>query len=307
MPGALPDLEEVSDLSSYIPTSLGQRDFNAKIAVDEWDGDIVVYDDDRTLADDSPTWEVLDRLLPLVKGQVWYLEGGMSAASVLPRFELVVVTAAQRTSPVTREIPRETKDAKPSLLKPNAPSKGRKRSAPNLRRLDTSSAGQLSKPSLPIPSPDPTPQLRNVASVSALSIRPSKSIPHLDTPPSGSDYGNARTPRAGSPLRTPRTALQEDEFVVSSILPNFLYLGPEIAHPKHVSELKALGVKRVLNVAIECDDNLGLDLRENFKQYYRIPLKDHIEEENVSEFLQKSGDFLGTLSLSLLFALRLNS
>jgi hypothetical protein len=94
-------------------------------------------------------------------------------------------------------------------------------------------------------------------------------------------------------MLTPRTAFQEDDFAVSSILPNFLYLGPEITLAKHVSELRSLGIKRILNVAIECEDNLGLNLKARFDRYYRIPLKDHIEEENVGDFLRKSCDFLG--------------
>jgi hypothetical protein len=286
MPGGHPqDLQQISDLESFVPSREGRRELEQKLGIEEWDGDVVVYDDDRILADNSPTWEVLDQLLPVVKGQVWYLEGGMSAASVLPRFELMVVTAVQTA--------RETKP--PPAPKLATPSKVRKRSAPNLRRLDTGSATQLAKHSPSIHSPAvPTPQLRSYASSNSLTIRP-PTHPYLETPPSGST-ADARTPRARSPMLTPRTALPEDDFTVSPILPNFLFLGPEVALPKHVAELQALGIKRILNVAIECDDNLGLDLKTNFIRYCRIPLKDHIEEENVGDFLRKSCDFLGMFS-----------
>ena len=47
-------------------------------------------------------------------------------------------------------------------------------------------------------------------------------------------------------------------FNVSTILPNFLYLGPELTSPEHVEELRDLGVKRILNIAAECDYDHGL-------------------------------------------------
>jgi len=48
-----------------------------------------------------------------------------------------------------------------------------------------------------------------------------------------------------------------------------------------VEELRDLGVKRILNIAAECDDNNGLRLKEVFK-YYKIPMRDIVEEENIA-------------------------
>lgn len=81
-------------------------------------------------------------------------------------------------------------------------------------------------------------------------------------------------------------------FAVSTILPNFLFLGPELTNPEHVEELRALGIKRILNIAAECDDDHGLGLKEVFK-YYKIPMRDTVEEENITKGVREACDFIG--------------
>jgi len=40
-------------------------------------------------------------------------------------------------------------------------------------------------------------------------------------------------------------------------------------------------VRRILNLAVECDDDNGLELRQRFERYVKIPMRDTVEEENV--------------------------
>ncbi|WVQ78419.1 hypothetical protein IAT38_000505 [Cryptococcus sp. DSM 104549] len=80
-------------------------------------------------------------------------------------------------------------------------------------------------------------------------------------------------------------------FVVSTILPSFLYLGPDIATPQDVEVLRSLGVKRILNVAKECDDDQGLGLKGEFK-YHRVPMRDIVEESGVAQGMRDACDFL---------------
>ncbi|WVF72110.1 hypothetical protein IAT40_006922 [Kwoniella sp. CBS 6097] len=80
-------------------------------------------------------------------------------------------------------------------------------------------------------------------------------------------------------------------FIVSTILPSFLYLGPEISSKEDVEYLKKLGVKRILNVAIECDDDAGLDLKKGFK-YHRIPMRDIVEESGIAQGMRESCNIL---------------
>ncbi|KDQ11223.1 hypothetical protein BOTBODRAFT_114738 [Botryobasidium botryosum FD-172 SS1] len=83
------------------------------------------------------------------------------------------------------------------------------------------------------------------------------------------------------------------EFSISTILPGFLFLGPEITAPEHVDQLRAVGVKRILNVAIECDpDDSGLGLRDRFDRYLKIPMRDIVEEENVAKCVKEVCEFL---------------
>jgi hypothetical protein len=81
-------------------------------------------------------------------------------------------------------------------------------------------------------------------------------------------------------------------FTISTILPGFLYLGPELVKEEHAAELEGLGVKRILNIAIECDDDAGLGLRDRFK-YVRIPMRDTVEEVNVSKAMKEVCEILG--------------
>lgn len=89
-------------------------------------------------------------------------------------------------------------------------------------------------------------------------------------------------------------------FTISTILPNFLFLGPELTTEEHVTALQELGVKRILNIAAECDDDNGLRLREVFDKYYKIPMRDTVEEENIAKGVKEVCEILGE-SFSLLF------
>ena len=207
----------------------------------------------------------------------------------------------------------------------------RRTSVPNLRKLDTKSAERLN-PSLPKLSVRTKPMRSATLTVPpSLSIVPPQSPGHLQLmysnhspPPSArfgvmsptSDPANYLTPyftpphTPGTPKPflppSPATARPEldppttDEtfpmFTISTILPNFLFLGPELTSPEHVEELQELGVKRILNIAAECDDDHGLKLKEVFDKYYKIPMRDTVEEENIAQGVREVCDILGTFS-----------
>ncbi|ORZ27208.1 protein-tyrosine phosphatase-like protein, partial [Lobosporangium transversale] len=71
---------------------------------------------------------------------------------------------------------------------------------------------------------------------------------------------------------------------ISCILPNFLYLGPEIATEEQVLELERLGIKRVLNMARECEDLLVMN--RPGMEYHKIGVLDHIEADVSAGLLQ---------------------
>jgi hypothetical protein len=89
-------------------------------------------------------------------------------------------------------------------------------------------------------------------------------------------------------------------FTISTILPGFLYLGPELVKEEHAVELEGLGVKRILNIAIECDDDAGLGLRQRFEKYIRIPMRDTVEEVNVAKAMKEVCEILG-MYISLIY------
>ena len=91
----------------------------------------------------------------------------------------------------------------------------------------------------------------------------------------------------------PTTEEPFPEFTVSVILPNFLFLGPELKSEEHVEKLLEHGVKRIINIAAECDDDHGLRLRERFERYAHIPMRDTVEEDNITRGVREVCDILG--------------
>ena len=66
-----------------------------------------------------------------------------------------------------------------------------------------------------------------------------------------------------------------------------------------MEELQDLGVKRILNIAAECDDDHGLGLRQHFDKYMKIPMRDTVEEDNITRGVREACDFLGELFVLL--------
>jgi len=104
----------------------------------------------------------------------------------------------------------------------------------------------------------------------------------------------AKSPATARPGvdQPPTTEDHPEEFVISAILPNFLFLGPELITQDHVDEIRDLGIKRILNMAAECDDDKGLRLREAFDRYVKIPWRDNVEEDNIAKGVREVCDIL---------------
>ena len=128
------------------------------------------------------------------------------------------------------------------------------------------------------------------------------------TPPFTSYYTPPHTPSTPMPLPpSPATARPDldqppsseeqhaEVFTISAILPNFLYLGPELTLTEHVEQLQELGVRRILNMAAECDDDRGLCMRKEFEKYVKIPWRDTVEEEDIARGVREVCEILGTV------------
>ncbi|KAJ7719618.1 hypothetical protein DFH07DRAFT_898692 [Mycena maculata] len=242
-----------------------------------------------------------------------------SAQPQPPRSPLPLMSSVMSSSSSTSVNPINVIDATPSPPPSQAgfrrpPPPPRRPSAPNLRKLDTKSAERLKL------------QVRTVPVKSATALAPpspshgstSPSTPWtLSSPLSGTDEfptayftppHTPGTPRGGANgfnfargFDPPPTARPDDpptteepfpEFSISTILPNFLFLGPELTTPAHVAELRGLGVRRILNIAAECDDDQGLHLRTMFEKYVKIPMRDTVEEENIARGVREVCEIL---------------
>ncbi|CAK9787292.1 hypothetical protein CC85DRAFT_284347 [Cutaneotrichosporon oleaginosum] len=185
-----------------------------------------------------------------------------------------------------------------------APSGGPKRSfnarasMPGKLTLDIGESSRLSVPSGPMSALQTqsgatglTPTHPSVQAISAGLTRASgepwqdslrSSLPAGHIYQGGSYSSGAPTP----------SVLRQGPIEVSTVLPGFLYLGPEISTRADVEVLLSMGIRRVLNVALECDDDEGLGLRTAFERYYRIPMKDSVEESGVGQGIRDACDFL---------------
>ncbi|KAF9919113.1 hypothetical protein BX616_001523 [Lobosporangium transversale] len=96
------------------------------------------------------------------------------------------------------------------------------------------------------------------------------------------------------------THLQENakaEREISMIIDNFLYLGGELVEEEQIEELQRLGIKRVLNMAANCDDELWVrrfnSAEENAAAYLKVGLLDHVDQD-LKEGLEKAIKFIGS-------------
>ena len=149
-------------------------------------------------------------------------------------------------------------------------------SPPNSARLPLPD-GRISKPNeLLLPPPSPSQPRTPLTPGTPLPPSPSTARP---------DTATADAP--------PTTEDPFPAFSISTILPGFLFLGPEPTTEEHVEELLEKGVRRIVNLAIECDDVNGLGLKERFEKYVRIPMRDTVEEDNITRGVREVCTILG--------------
>ncbi|KAI9459912.1 hypothetical protein BJY52DRAFT_1211681 [Lactarius psammicola] len=162
------------------------------------------------------------------------------------------------------------------------PSPPRRPSLTTLRRLDTKSAERLGPPKLQLRtlrSAIPGSHTRSLQpyttnSLSKVSLVPTKhTFPHYFPPPPNPF---TTRPDLSAP---PSTEEAIPTFTVSTILPNFLYLGPEITTEEDVRELESLGITK------------------RFERYVKIPMRDTVEEENIIRNVREACEVLDDASL----------
>ncbi|KAK4048428.1 hypothetical protein OIV83_004774 [Microbotryomycetes sp. JL201] len=92
-------------------------------------------------------------------------------------------------------------------------------------------------------------------------------------------------------LESPSTpAATFTDFDVSTIIENLLFLGPEPTKLEHLDKLESLGVKVVVNLAIECQD-LKHEIGTRFEAH-RVPMRDIVDETAVQQSFEKACDII---------------
>ncbi|KAF9577332.1 hypothetical protein BGW38_007513 [Lunasporangiospora selenospora] len=104
----------------------------------------------------------------------------------------------------------------------------------------------------------------------------------MATPPTSSN-GSMR-PQSTTATTTTTNHLHENdkaEREISVILENFMYLGGELVEEEQIDELEQLGIRRVLNIAVNCDDELWIRRHGGVQgpHYLKIGLRDHVDQD----------------------------
>ncbi|CAG8516230.1 2842_t:CDS:2 [Funneliformis mosseae] len=316
-------------LDSFITTPEGRDKYLDTINEDggKFHHDVIIYDETMDEKDKvSPGWTLLsvlersmlnyhsssssdsiDEKIEIPRGRVYWLRGGFEAfRSWDQRGEFIVtgsdVGSSDNDDGNSMEFDQEQQQGTNLVRRDSLFSVNTERNS--LRRKKS---GRQPKPEqISPPSSDTIVETNNIepAEVSR-ERRPSNGLQYLFTPSSGKfgeslslyptcsygvhDYPNGNQFDPVSPITPPPLTHPEAAFVVSTIIPGFLYLGPEITKEEEVDELKTKGVKRILNMAFECDDCLRL--KEKFDRYLKLNVKDSVEED-VENGLNVAVDFI---------------
>ncbi|CAO3635135.1 unnamed protein product [Mucor hiemalis] len=89
---------------------------------------------------------------------------------------------------------------------------------------------------------------------------------------------------------SPRTE-SDFGFIISEIIPGFLFVGPEIETVDHANQLDARCIKRVLNMAEECLDE-GLEEKQSSIIYHKIAARDTLEMKNIELVMMEAVQFI---------------
>ncbi|KAI9321450.1 hypothetical protein BX666DRAFT_2104040 [Dichotomocladium elegans] len=89
------------------------------------------------------------------------------------------------------------------------------------------------------------------------------------------------------PITSPRTET-DFEFVISEVIPGFLYVGPEIETTDQAAQLEMRHIRRVLNMAEECNDEVLTDSIV----YRKISARDTVEMKNIDWVMMEAVCFI---------------
>ncbi|KAI9494941.1 hypothetical protein BDB00DRAFT_955055 [Zychaea mexicana] len=78
------------------------------------------------------------------------------------------------------------------------------------------------------------------------------------------------------------------EFIISEIIPGFLFVGPEIETIEQAEQLEARKIRRVLNMAEECND----DVLQKDILYRKIAARDTVEMKNIDWVMMEAVCFI---------------
>lgn len=108
-------------------------------------------------------------------------------------------------------------------------------------------------------------------------------------------YDEEDSPRRSTVAGSPPVSDGEFSFIISEIIAGFLFVGPEIATLEQMNQLRDRKIRRILNMAEECDDDVP-GLKEDFL-YKKIAARDTVEMRNVERCLSEAVECIGKVPM----------
>ncbi|CCV00540.1 unnamed protein product [Malassezia sympodialis ATCC 42132] len=203
------------------------------------------------------------------RGGLYYVAGGMRAVRHLPASHALFCVGDTPADPRDEEL-----DPKPLQLPPAS--------------LTPPRAAARGLPGRPTPTGTPrslAPSMeRRHSALDVMQRLPLMASLRVSTGPTASVPEEIVTAREACPT----------VFDVSTIIPGLLYVGPDVQKLDDVQELERLGVRAVLNTAVESDDTGEpyRALRAQLAAYRHLPMRDAVEAADVQASLSEACAFI---------------
>ncbi|GAA5815256.1 hypothetical protein MFLAVUS_008762 [Mucor flavus] len=250
----------------------------------------VVYDDDMSLEDKtSQAWTLLNVLEKCIGsvggGKMYYLNGGFNSFEQL--YEEWTETSPTSTSLPLPPSSNVVNIPRRSISYTIGDSKNDQSKRTSLFSLDTQAA-----------------RVNNASALARRANRRSQQPqPSISTQSVQLTVTSVMAPTSNQLIRvteddeiaglmtsdtSPRTE-SDFGFIISEIIPGFLFVGPEIENMEHANQLDTRFIRRVLNMAEECQDE-GVDKQR--LMYHKISARDTLEMKNIELVMMEAVQFI---------------
>ncbi|KAG0172962.1 hypothetical protein DFQ28_009517 [Apophysomyces sp. BC1034] len=265
-----------------------------KLSLPVW----VVYDEDMDPQQTSQAWTLLSVLDRAMTGKTYYLAGGFKAFEEHSQY--LVEGAEDDCNDATDKqtpLPRRSLSYTMGTLHTDTSSLNRRTS---LFSLDTQAARVNNANALARRANRRTQATGAGKAERMTPVKDSFILPQSSQSQPLLSHADQGLPMLARVMEDDETAIftncspvteSDFDFVISEIIPGFLFVGPEIENIEQAEQLEARQIRRILNMAEECNDDVE-GLHEKML-YRKIAARDTVEMKNIDWVMMEAVCFIG--------------